>query len=84
MISLLQFALFAACAIATVLGLWKFKNYLIRRGHADKIEKFNKLMEPRYIREGRRLAESITLNQTGFAERMPRSRKMHVHVVIED
>lgn len=79
----IQFAVFVLFAAAFVFTLWKVKAFMINRGHADKIEKLNKLMEPRYLREGRRMAESIRLD-SGKVERIPGTRRTHVHVIIED
>lgn len=79
----IQFAVFVLFAAAFVFMLWKVKAFMINRGHADKIEKLNKLMEPRSHREARRMAESIRMD-SGKVERIPGTRRTHVHVIIED
>lgn len=60
MIALLQLALFVAFCVVSVFGLFKLKSYLIKRGHAAKIEKFNKFVEPRHIREARKMQNTAS------------------------
>lgn len=60
MIALFQFVLFGAFCVGAVFGLFKLKGYLIKRGHSAKIEKFNKFVEPRHIREARKMQNTAS------------------------